>query len=389
MALREKRWLEEDLDKVNSLLEENRSKLLVGNRKLEQMQAKYNELKERFDAFKRNCTCHRCLDPLSNFCQAESMHCSSSKLDDRKDSSLTISELSQKQAELILKQGQQISNLQDCVEQLSDSNTSVKEWFEVKFDISLFKLSMATASRVPTQFVPALIPQSNTSQFTNSAPPQFSSSVYRVYDNSLLQRVPLYYTYPNIATPYTSVCFALPPCAVQVARQHYSYQTQPVAMPTASNLSNPLTYYTVPPPETIHGAFQAPHMQSVVNGTSYGLPNPRLGYITSPQVVLMPQETKFLPPTNFLPKPGRIIPSKSTGEICDDRRFSLNCTSLLEIVQSEPCVEVRSNRPYNLNSTLQRPPGKQNSKYKTKPCTNFSKNGSCPYGDRCQFIHDG
>jgi len=26
-------------------------------------------------------------------------------------------------------------------------------------------------------------------------------------------------------------------------------------------------------------------------------------------------------------------------------------------------------------------------KYKTKPCTKFSEEGYCPYGQRCQFIH--
>lgn len=27
--------------------------------------------------------------------------------------------------------------------------------------------------------------------------------------------------------------------------------------------------------------------------------------------------------------------------------------------------------------------------YKTKVCTNFSKNGYCKYGDRCLFLHSG
>lgn len=51
MVLREKKWLEDSLQKTTKLLEESRNRLLMDNRKMEQTQAMYDELKERYVLF--------------------------------------------------------------------------------------------------------------------------------------------------------------------------------------------------------------------------------------------------------------------------------------------------------------------------------------------------
>ncbi|KHN81352.1 hypothetical protein Tcan_18154 [Toxocara canis] len=68
---------------------------------------------------------------------------------------------------------------------------------------------------------------------------------------------------------------------------------------------------------------------------------------------------------------------------CENHSNSCNtggnqCRSTYPIDQHHPCAIVPSRKPV----------GRLNPKYKTKLCNKFSANGYCPYGERCQFIHE-
>ncbi|VDD91829.1 unnamed protein product [Enterobius vermicularis] len=71
MALREKKALDEGLQNASKLLEELRNKSIMDKRKLEQTQSMYDELKERYDVFQKQCSCRKSPSQMSDFIRNE------------------------------------------------------------------------------------------------------------------------------------------------------------------------------------------------------------------------------------------------------------------------------------------------------------------------------